>query len=588
MAIFEIEGPDGAIYEVDAPDEQRAIAGFQQAMGGQATPRVNPETNQPEGVPEYAPPGVEGYNPQTGEVETSKFSRLGSAAHGAADAATFGWGDELSSFLGSAITGDPREQVLSEMRGLQQQAQTDNPGSYLAGQIGGGLAQGVATGGAGFGVNAANAGGSLGRVALGSALDGALYGGLYGAGSAEGGLSDRGWGAGGGALTGGIVGGAMPLVVAGASKVARKAISPFTTSPERVAAAQTLKAEGVPVTAGQLSGNRSLRFSESELGGAKAANLMDKQKDAFTSAVLKRAGINANRATPEVIDDAFRMVGRQFDDLAASNQLIPDAQMATELRAVFNDYGGIVPESMRSSIVNKVTNDIVSAAKKGPISGEAYQNITSRIAKAARGTTNPDLRNTLYGIRGVLDDAMERSIGATNPAQAGAWRAARESYRNLLAVEQAATRAGEAAAEGIISPANIRNAVIKQGRRAYARGQGDFADLARSGSMLLSPLPDSGTAGRLKAQNLAAMGPMLFGAMAGGGAGAYQSGDMTGALAGAAAGAMAPRLAGRALMSRPVQAYLSNQVAPQAANPISEAVLAALLRGGAIQAVEGR
>src|SRR5690606_36675754 len=136
---------------------------------------------------------------------------------------------------------------------------------------------------------------------------------------------------------------------------------------------------------------------------------------------------------------------------------------------------------------------------------------------------------------------------------------AREQYRNLLAIEQAATRAGEGAAEGIISPANIRNAAVNQGRRDYARGQGDFADLARSGSMLLSPLPDSGTAGRLKAQNLAALGPMLGGAIVGGGAGAYQQGDMTGAIVGAGLGAMSSRAAGCALMSRLVQNYLSNQ-----------------------------
>src|SRR5690606_21491154 len=145
---------------------------------------------------------------------------------------------------------------------------------------------------------------------------------------------------------------------------------------------------------------------------------------------------------------------------------------------------------------------------------------------------------------------------------------AREQYRNLLAIEQAATRAGEAAAEGIISPANIRNAAVNQGRRAYARGKGDFSDLARSGSMLLSPLPDSGTAGRLRAQNLAALGPMLGGAIVGGGAGAYQSGDMTGALAGAAVGAMAPRVAGRALMSQPVQRYLSNQAVTGEMSPL--------------------
>lgn len=37
--------------------------------------------------------------------------------------------------------GAPREQVLSEMRGNQQQAQEQNPKSYLAGQVAGGVAQ---------------------------------------------------------------------------------------------------------------------------------------------------------------------------------------------------------------------------------------------------------------------------------------------------------------------------------------------------------------------------------------------------------------------------------------------------------------
>src|SRR5690606_314768 len=256
------------------------------------------------------------------------------------------------------------------------------------------------------------------------------------------------------------------------------------------------------------------------------------------------------------------------------SQLIPDADMARNLREVFNNYGQTVPESMRAPIVQNITNDIVEAAQRGPISGEAYQNITSRIARAARGASSPDLKQALYGIREVLDDAMERSLASTNPEMAGAWRSAREQYRNLLAVEQAATRAGEAAAEGIISPANIRNAVVNQGRRAYARGQGDFADLARAGSMLLSPLPDSGTAGRLSARNLLPNSSTI-GAILGGGAGTA-TGNPTAAIAGALAGAAAPRVAGAVLKSRPVQAYLTNQAASQM-TPEMRAIINALL-----------
>lgn len=580
MATLTINGQrvtvDDSFLSLSPEQQEATVDEIAQSLGAQQS-RVDPATNQPRGVPEYVPPGVEGYDPQTGEVTRQPQGRLSSAAYGAADAATFGFGDELASYLGSAITGDPRDQVLSEIRSQQKQAQADNPGSYLAGQLGGGLAQGVATGGAGFGTSAARAGGGLGKVAFGSAIDGALYGGAYGAGSAVEG--ERLSGAGMGAGTGFLVGGAMPVVAAGVSKAARKAISPFTANAERTAAAQALRAEGVPVTAGQITGNRRLRFAEAELGGRKAADVMDNQAEAFSKAVLKRAGINASKATPEVIDTAFDQVGKRFDSLAAKSMVRPDQQMVTELRDVFNHYGQITPETMRSPIVQDVVNDIVKSVGGGkPISGQSYQNITSRLARAARGATNPDLKQTLYGIREVLDGAMERSLPQ---AQAGAWRAARNQYRNLLAVEQAATRAGEAAAEGLISPANIRNAVINQGRRAYARGQGDFADLARAGSMLLSPLPSSGTSERLLARSLvnapAAIGGILGGA----------TGNIPGGIMGMAAGAALPRVAGSALMSRPVQSYLANQAAG-AGNPIRQAVTAGLLTKAAIPAIPRR
>ena len=75
---------------------------------------VDPATNQPPGVPAFAPPGVEGYDPQTGEVQ--QYGQGDSAAMGAADATTFGWGDELASYLGSGLSGVPREQVLLKYR----------------------------------------------------------------------------------------------------------------------------------------------------------------------------------------------------------------------------------------------------------------------------------------------------------------------------------------------------------------------------------------------------------------------------------------------------------------------------------------
>ena len=114
------------------------------------------------------------------------------------------------------------------------------------------------------------------------------------------------------------------------------------------------------------------------------------------------------------------------------------------------------------------------------------------------------------------------------------------------------TGAGSAVAEGLISPSQLRNAVVQQDRRGYARGHGDFSDLARAAEAIMKPLPQSGTAPRQFFQRLASgIGAVLGGATAG--------------LPGAAAGFAAPAAAGRLLMSRPVQAYLGNQALAQAA-----------------------
>ena len=366
-------------------------------------------------------------------------------------------------------------------------------------------------------------------------------------------------------IAGAVGGGLVPSVV-------KRAISPITNSPEREALAQTLMNEGVDLTAGQRTGGNMMRYAESELGGGTAARMMDTQGEQFTAAALRRAGVDANRATPEVIDGAFNRIGQQFDNLAAHNTLLPDQQMISDLRGTIREYGQMVPESARAPIVENLTNDIVDTIRaNGRIPGDSYQSLTSRIARAARGTKDPELGAALRGIRETLDDAMERSIQATNPADAGAWQQARNQYRNMLVIEKAATGAGENAAAGIISPSALRNATVNQGRRAYARGQGDFADLARAGEGIMKPLPQSGTAPRAAVRG-------AFSTM-GGIAGAASGAGIPGGVAGALAGAAIPPIVGRAILSGPGRAYLGNQAASglAASDPRIAAIVATLL-----------
>src|SRR5690606_37727119 len=147
---------------------------------------------------------------------TRPIGRGRAFAHGAADTATFGFGDEIASYLGSALSGRPRDDVLSEMRGLQRSAQEQNPGSYLTGQIGGGIAQGVATAPASLSARFAGSA-LLPRMAAGG-VDGLLFGGAYGAGSGTDTRSRivEALKTGGAGL---LMGTAFPAVAAGAGKI---------------------------------------------------------------------------------------------------------------------------------------------------------------------------------------------------------------------------------------------------------------------------------------------------------------------------------------------------------------------------------
>ena len=122
--------------------------------------------------------------------------------------------------------------------------------------------------------------------------------------------------------------------------------------------------------------------------------------------------------------------------------------------------------------------------------------------------------------------------------------------------------AGSSVAEGFVSPSQLRTAVAGQGRGQYTRGQGDMAELARAGEALLRPLPQSGTAPRQAAGN-------MFASMAGGLLGHQAGMGVEGTLAGMAA----PAAAGRVALSRPMQAYLGNQLLPMTRGEMSRRLL---------------
>lgn len=490
---------------------------------------------------------------------------------GVAKAAGLGFMDEIGAGArwlgGKVLPWQPEvtyDQALEEVRGSDEAAAEAHPVADIAGIVTGAVGTGVGLARSGLTATGRLASRGLPGMMAGSAVDGAILGGIQGFGQGEDGFENRAAGAGEGALVGGTIGAMLPAAVSGISSAARRAITPFTTSSERQALASALGREGVEVSAGQATGSRGLRYAESEIGGQAAEDLMERQGEQFTAAALRRAGINANRATPDVIDGAFGRIGKEFDDLGGRNIVVPDRKLQDDIVDTWREYMSLTPEAARAPIIGKMVGDLNNVFKNGGrLNGAAYQAMRSRLDRAARGTADPQLGEALRGLRSSLDDAMERSISANNPRDLGAWRQVRNQYRNMLVLERAATGAGENAAQGLISPSALRNATVtKQGRRNYARGTGDFSELARAGEGIMKAMPNSGTAGRLNAQNL---GTTFMGAL--GGIAGTSAGGVAGGVAGAVAGAAIPKVVGKMMMSKGGQAYLRNQLQSGSLSP---------------------
>ncbi len=360
-----------------------------------------------------------------------------------------------------------------------------------------------------------------------------------------------------GAVAGGAIGSGLT-----------RAVTPFPIDASRQAMVDTLAGEGVPLTAGQVTGNRPLRWMESILSdtpgaGGKAEAIAEAQRGAYTAAALRRIGANSEQATPEVLAAAKAGIGKQFDDLSARNTATFDPQFGRDLGGVLNDYDNLSLPRQQAPVVGKTIQGLASLG--GTMPGPQYQAVRSNLDKSARAIaqSDPPLSGALFGIRNALDGAMDRSI---TPEDQGAWQDARAKWKNWKVIEKASTGAGEDAAQGSISPAALRSATVAQNRGAYATGQGDFSDLARAGQGLMTPLPNSGTAPRQFVQHLMQAG--------GSGLGAFLHGT-EGALVGAEASTIGVPLLGRLLMSSPVQGYLKNQALPP---PLAGGILSRIIQ----------
>lgn len=289
--------------------------------------------------------------------------------------------------------------------------------------------------------------------------------------------------------------------------LAPRAVSPFANrAPEATREAYAhqvavLEREGVPVTAGQRGDSQGLKYLENNLNPDQVKDM----QEGFTRAATRTAGIETpvlQHGAGGTVATLRKEVGSRFDALASGNTLHADAKMATELMDLRNEYTA-VPGAYDDAAVKALhgaanhVSDLMKANGGAMLTGEQYQRLRSNLNKAAMSAEGQKA-TALHDFVDTLDNAMERSIARTNPADAGLFPKARDDYKRALTLEKAASAAGESSARGYITPAQLsRAAKGVYGNRAFETGKTPFSDLATAGAAVLKALPDSGTSHRM-------------------------------------------------------------------------------------------
>lgn len=360
---------------------------------------------------------------------------------------------------------------------------------------------------------------------------------------------------------------------------ARRAVTPTVRlTPDEQRIVQAMAARGIEPTPAQATGSRGLQVMEATLrrmpvAGNIAERGYDQQRQALNREILATAGVTANRAGPNVIDDAYRVAGQQYDDLIQRQGGVRvDPQFATDVAGVVQRYGRRL-ETDVAPVFRSYIDDLapLAAAARQPganpqVAADVYQRIRSDITSRARQTKNPTLQEALLGLRDSLDDAAAR----TRPDLAPEWQEVRRNYANLSTIDKAMRNAPAAdAAAGNIPLGQFRNAVRGNDPQGFARGRGDLNELAQISGFLQNKVPNSGTPER----------GVMTGLLAGGGF--FE--PTTAALA-----VGIPTATQLAYSSAPVRNMLTTRPAPmfQGTPSVAEALmlqrLAAELQGGVV------
>lgn len=409
------------------------------------------------------------FNPDAYLAETRDVGKLESLARGAAQGATMGFADEIAGGAEALFTDKTYKQARDESRANFKRAKDANPNTFLAGELGGGVATAFVPG-----LGAANAV----KTVRGAAGVGAALGGITGLGQSEAkdaqGLAvDTLSGAGLGAVTGGGLAVAGKGAQKGANYLSQKLgpsiekMLPIGKKANAAEIEEAAKRLGFEATPGMTNASERVQGLESSLsqaptiGGYLTRRGTDKAvkgmqgatkeliEDAATVSPFE-SGEQVKKILAKEVEGKFKPSVETFNELSKYTKDIPSAASST--KAVSRNIMAI-PEV--ETLELPLAKQVVKQLEKNP-SVDQIKTLRTMVGKKASSATDGAEKSAYWQIyaklgrleentlkRGVIESARTKGEGNDIAAgMLGQLKSAKKGYAeqmgNLEDLSQAA------------------------------------------------------------------------------------------------------------------------------------------------------
>lgn len=346
--------------------------------------------------------------------------------------------------------------------------------------------------------------------------------------------------------------------------IARRMISPKGGQIDGTTKQQLkyMEDEGVIPTAGLLTNDEKLKaWEEATYAGR---SMQEAAFEAFSRAVLKRIGIDANRATPEALLAVQNTFKRDYDKVSDALQnvkIIPDKKTVSQVNAVFEEISGAQAAILEAPVFKRIRDQFEAASKSGqPITADQLKFAHSTLRKlSTKGDINGEYaRELLPAVTSVMHKHLPKETK-------GLLIDTNRRYRDWLAIKDTLRKSGDAV-DGLVTPQALRTSASKIFKDDYLFGKSELSTLAKAGASVLKPLPNSGTSARESAKSFItgntpdAVGGATVGAAVSTAMGAD---PILGAAIGGTGGRFLSPVRNEAITSPMMQNYMKNQLAPE-------------------------